>query len=486
MKYSVKEIIRQWVLLTNKVWPFSCLNRLVYRVAIRCFLIKTRKFSQVKSVYLRPSMSTNDWTPGISDIDLTIVVEEGLDDHEEWVFLKSFWEEYRYLQKIFPMLGEAEVLDQSSLDLWSRFGTRGYEFRYWELLYGQKVSTLRYEVDPLSLQRAYLNQAFFLFKYHLRVSNRNASCVGWPLRRNAAKIMKYLNIERVDQNYQKEFSPYTADGNYLLAKVLLELEAAIKEIYPDLFYDEAKRLSESQHHKSIKRGQFPSGDDLIQKMGVSVGNVDSIISLPFNQSNDLKSLKFLFLLKSGLKLSQVEEAVDRVYQSGIKGQELIVLTPLVLNYLSFQDPYFYKSFLNEGEVLFGRDSFLKEPFENKVYLFKTSIEMFMVTLISLRSNNILSKIQSSRFMDIKFLQYILRDKLSVERAQIMTDIDQLLKNYEGAYPDVYAQILKVTNSGSEVEKFALLKKLIVDVRDHLGRQDNMLTYWNVDMGGVSN
>ena len=132
----MKRYLQQWAIRTNPWWPFSSLNRFTYTMAIRYWVRACRKFPQIKSVYLRDSLTNGDWTPGISDIDLTVVIKNDLTAAEELGFLANFWHDYECIKRVFPMLGEVDVFDEKSMALWCRFGIRGYESASWQRVYG--------------------------------------------------------------------------------------------------------------------------------------------------------------------------------------------------------------------------------------------------------------------------------------------------------------------------------------------------------------
>ena len=78
-------------------------------------------------------MPEREWVPALSDIDLTIVIDDALRLDEEYAFLHSFWKAHKRLKRLFPMLGEIEIFNVSelrsfvSLGSWGTSPTRGKE-----------------------------------------------------------------------------------------------------------------------------------------------------------------------------------------------------------------------------------------------------------------------------------------------------------------------------------------------------------------------
>src|SRR4029079_1715464 len=115
----------------------STLNKIPYSLAIKAFLQMAKKFPEIKSVYLRHGMLGKDWVPAISDVDLTLIIENGLKVEEEFAFLISFWSQFKRLKNVFPMLGEIDILHAKQFNAWVSVTIRGYEARNWVLLSGE-------------------------------------------------------------------------------------------------------------------------------------------------------------------------------------------------------------------------------------------------------------------------------------------------------------------------------------------------------------
>src|SRR5437016_5956468 len=100
---KIRDIVRTAVLKTNPHWPFSSLNKTPYYLAIRIFVQACKRFPEIHSVYLRAGLTEGHWLPGLSDIDLTLVIDSKLTVEREFVFLRSFWKRYKFLKCFFPM-----------------------------------------------------------------------------------------------------------------------------------------------------------------------------------------------------------------------------------------------------------------------------------------------------------------------------------------------------------------------------------------------
>jgi predicted nucleotidyltransferase len=148
----MKKILSDLVVRSNKFQLLKYINSLPYKFGLNFILRYFKSMPEIKSIYLRRGMTSKDWVPGSSDIDLLIITKKmGLKN--ELAFLKSFWERYLRLKKIFPFLGEAGVCNENELDNWHKFGgIRAMEMNKWKLLCGSEIRKGKYSFDPLMLR----------------------------------------------------------------------------------------------------------------------------------------------------------------------------------------------------------------------------------------------------------------------------------------------------------------------------------------------
>ncbi len=92
----------------------------------------------VKGIYVRGSLSRGDGIPGRSDIDLTILIEEIENGKEEAELLYQLYWRYKFLKRIFPLMGEWEIFDEKELYSFHLKKTdRSYLVRYWGKIKGK-------------------------------------------------------------------------------------------------------------------------------------------------------------------------------------------------------------------------------------------------------------------------------------------------------------------------------------------------------------
>src|SRR3989339_873692 len=195
---SIRNLIRTTVLKTNSIFPFNFLNRIPYHIALKVFILIFSSYSEIKSIYLRHGMSKKNWVPAISDIDITVIIDGHLSFEEEFNLLKLLWDKFDRLKKIFPMLGEVDILNEKEIEKWSGFTIRGYETSKWKLLYGKEVIKSSYVNETNILAIDSLNFAltnyleYYLPKFYSEDSSGYLSQK--ELTRLAFKILRYADV----------------------------------------------------------------------------------------------------------------------------------------------------------------------------------------------------------------------------------------------------------------------------------------------------
>lgn len=139
-KRTLKAKIRCLVVSFSQVKSFGAIFRLLYRVST-CVCVFTLRFDRrVLAVYLREKGGSLNYQPGLSDLDLTVVISSTTDDLSKLsLWLDQFWARYRILKSCVPVLGEIEVYSEadfrdllklgpaatSSIKIYSRLFERG-------------------------------------------------------------------------------------------------------------------------------------------------------------------------------------------------------------------------------------------------------------------------------------------------------------------------------------------------------------------------
>lgn len=166
--------IQIFAILTAGLPVFKQIYRLYYKISLKIIVKCFCGLPGIKSIYLKGSMATGKFVPGISDIDLLIVLNN-MDASDEQVFLGKFWKRYALLKSFFPQLGHAEPFCEKEIDkdfLFDLFlnSSKFYkDLKSLKNVYGpydlkfDELSSLVKEIPgPLS-------EAFFLFYDYIRL-----------------------------------------------------------------------------------------------------------------------------------------------------------------------------------------------------------------------------------------------------------------------------------------------------------------------------
>jgi hypothetical protein len=110
-----KQCIKNLLIQTNSWKIAERLSRVYYRWAIATFVIVFKRYSIIESIFLRNSLTTQEWVPWESDIDFTIILKNTKRE-EEALFLESFWRAYRIICIFFPVIKHIDIFTAEELD----------------------------------------------------------------------------------------------------------------------------------------------------------------------------------------------------------------------------------------------------------------------------------------------------------------------------------------------------------------------------------
>lgn len=199
---TLKSLIRTLVLKTNAFWPFSQLNRLPYRLAIWSFTRTCRECKEIRSVYLRHALLDGQWTPALSDIDLSIIIDKALTPKQLYTFLQLLWKRLDRLQFWFPMIGEVEILSEHHLESWRKFRIEGEEAVNWKLLAGKELVTEEYSPAPTRFEREAFDYAFWFYLQNVTDLYRQADSTSYLRRQDLMRLQRKIDRCLATMGYQ--------------------------------------------------------------------------------------------------------------------------------------------------------------------------------------------------------------------------------------------------------------------------------------------
>jgi len=231
MPLDRRDWLRTLVLKTNRIWPLRQCNRLPYAAALRLFVVAFRRHREIASIYLSHGLAGNEWIPGLSDIDLTVILESGLSVEEEYDLLERFWSTYDRLKRYCPMLGELVILEEADFGLWQTYSSTTEQGRHWVLLHGRETAK-PVAVDAAAWRKRALNAALWMHLESLLPCLSRPDCYlrQQDLVRRARKIVRYLGpVAAGDVDGKTEVARFR-DSAEMVAFILKVLESAARTV----------------------------------------------------------------------------------------------------------------------------------------------------------------------------------------------------------------------------------------------------------------
>ncbi len=450
MMISPRDLIRLAVVKTNPVWPFSKINRQPYYYTLRQVASFCEQYPEIQSVYARHSLAGNDWEPGLSDIDLTVLTGEFSTKEEEFLFLRKFWYSLRELQRRLPIPFEINMLPASYLDVWTRFGIRGYEARGWKLLAGDDVHRSGYDINTRPVLHDALNFAFTNYTFHFlpRFYNRkfqNAIALR-ELQRIAVKILRYgWQYQEMTYSQARE-SLYSVSKNRMLAILLHQLEAALTsspfEKHPlPLAADREFAILYSDNAPTMSNETFD---------GEFLEKIKSDLKYVFQGNGST-----FIVLRSGLTVEEIEKILEKITRAAVadKRQPLIFTTAMLPFLFRVKNPAVYANLRWSREIIWGED-----PLENQLppsaEIVAESYLRKLELALTLSQGEYLFRSRPFAEKHKKYLkkmsQALLLEKLYHEKNILFPYRNLMLESAAIHYPDNFKQLdvfLKRTVSG---------------------------------------
>ena len=468
---TIRDIVRTAVIKTNPYWPFSRLNKMPYYVAIGSFVRRYKRFREIKSIYLRHGLVQGDWIPAISDIDLTVVIDSKLPAAQEFLFLRSFWQRYCGIKKLFPMIGEVEILNDEQLGTWTKFGVRAYEAPGWRLVYGAEESRGGYIPVPVKLTRDYLNYALWIYlRYFVEffVSQKESPyLVSQDLRRLQSKILRCLDSRNRAVTGKGACDPLSpGTGNVeVFSQVLNSLDEEIRRFNADgIPTANAERPADLEPADPLLHHDEPLDLSGLARLD---GAIKSVIVNSFN-----KIFVVLETAPDAPTLKKCLEALTRVFPE--KNPMPVIVSASMFEYmLRHYEPFEYAPFIRRRKVLLGEDllSNIQAPSRDSFADFLLGRVPNLLTFP--RSHAVISGYAPTSFRIRELegaVEQCLLVRLYLEKGVVQPWYHELRTECEKCYPEQFMalRVLKESRDANLAQQwFGLLRGLSNDVHDCL-------------------
>lgn len=483
---SLRDWIRLAALKTNNWWPFSTLNRLPYRLALRRFLAVCRQHSEIRSVYLRHALTGKQWTPALSDIDLTIILAPNLERARELGVLKEFWLQITPLQAVFPMLGEIEVLSETYLGTWMRFGIEGPGAVHWQLLAGEETRPSRQQPMTARLLLEAFDYAFWFYVLNLtRVFNRKltpAYLRTQDLLRLKRKIGRCLDaIKPVKKPGEAELPTrppgFEPDDAGLLLTLLQQLETGLQ--------------SAGIHSLRLRGTPNPRQRWLLRQ-----ANSSRARNSEMNNENTFDTwnteIRSIYLDPRGHAYVILRDPADSVenrlriiasrdYFSAQNRAAVFLTENLFIYLLRFLKPFDHAYFTRQCSLLFGTDILGDIAVPGQAALRHDLLKQTPLLLMFPQSKQFIGGKVGVSKPDRDFalkLEQALALKLLLEHGIVRSSMKEMLEEYLSRYPHQAGEIgeLQTTadqppDGANRLDQFEFFKQLMDDIHDALSTGD---------------
>jgi len=174
-----RQTLRRLALAANHVPVAGRLNRVPYHLAVQSVTALCARYPEVASLHVTGSFAKNEWTPGLSDIDFSVLIRQGLTPASEFAAVQRLRDEYRQRVRWFPMLGELEILPENQAETFSKHGFTGFEMRHWRRLCGAALPFAPASPSLGRLQTERLRHVLRFYRYHFPQQSRHGSAETW-------------------------------------------------------------------------------------------------------------------------------------------------------------------------------------------------------------------------------------------------------------------------------------------------------------------
>jgi len=472
----IRDAVRIAVVFTNPLWPFSLLNKIPYRIALRAFIMRCARYPHIKSIYIRHSFAGNNWLPALSDIDMTIIIEGGLTHKVELAFLNSFWKTYGKIKKFFPMLGEITILSTDDLEKWPLLSRKIGQSDCWKLVYGN--SWPAFERTPCRNPRQMLYYAYAFYYEYLSKKFFSDGVPGHlflkEINRATQKVATYVCYGSHGPAQQ---APKTIYDCFSFAIRMLH-EASPGSRQPKLSENTVAFIPENEDFFIPIKKHIPTDalfmdhrkkvPDFVQYLLRYAGS--EILSMLFLPNGN----RIYIVIDSALSEERAHKLIT-VVRKGVLNYRVfypfIGTAQMLRESIVTYNPLWYYYLMHKGKVVYGRDiiSELCPPDGNTLdqhLLIKAAYAP--IRLRNYPQNNISYMQWLLGPSAYYYIEELLQMKLFFETGYLETSSQPLIERYEKYYPELRRISDPAIPSDFEAaalanERFSLIKAVLKDL-----------------------
>ncbi len=473
---QLRDIIRVAALRANTWRSFRKLNEKPYELAIRRFVRLCRKYPAIKSVYLRHALDDGQWTPALSDIDFTVVIRSDLSRDEEFSFLRSFWKRTRSLLAFFPMVGEIEILNETHLASWTKFGIEGRMAASWQLLAGIETVVKGYRPDPARFALEAFDYTFWFYLRNFSGIFMKSRSPRYLVSQDLARLQRKIDrcLQHIDPEHSAQHTLESKSQND--ADTLFAIQEKLDQVLPRVLPLQRPGKSIAKRQKwlltqVVRRNPKPDEDDNADALQRWRAVIRSIYI-------DEQEQAFV-IFKEDADLQAKKQCVHDVRQFFASKHILpVVLTAALFEYmLRHLCPYKYHYFLKERKLFFGEDMVTGLAPPGKIALAHDLLKQAPLLLTFPQQRNFILPEASDSFRQPEFkfrLERCLALKHYLEQGVIKRRFHDMVADFYAHYPDHADRLYKLTAKQPEwapenlaFEWFNLLREVTDDIHQAL-------------------
>lgn len=440
--HIARDLLRTFILRTNPYFPFRSWNRWPYSWAVRVARGEFGNRPEIRGLYLRHGMARDGWIPGLSDIDLSVILKAGLPEEQEFPIVDSLRARHRRLKRAFPMLGEIEILAEDDLPAWLYWTSDCPGNREWTLLEGQGSDHVTAAGSPVWRRRA-LHLALWVYLELL------PPCVSKPdsfLRFNDAarrvnKIVRQLHpILREDGHPATEIET-PADVPALIGRAATALASAVSRVEPAMdIRNCGTDTSLSQELVGVRSGILHDGRVILV------------------MNNDL----------DGAALAKVTK------QARERWTEPVVLLPenVFRYFVCHYNPYLYGKLAGDRNILLGGDPFDGVPPPGRAEFVASTLDWVGHILAFARGAELFSSPGKHFLGDFETeIRRMMALQLLLEDDWISPDRDGIEARWRHRFPDSAQVVARIRTDAAAGRKtatrtaFTLFRDLAAEIRE---------------------
>lgn len=468
---KLRDVVRTAVLATNPYWPFSTVNRYPYQVAVKALARLCAQHRHIKSVYLRSGLVERDWVPGISDIDCTVVVDSNLSIDHQSVFLRRFWRQFTALKRVFPMLGEVDVLDDRTIASWSRFGLPGYSMPNWRLVHGLESVKPTHSAETGQLYRDCVNYSLNYYHWYFRGYFAQTFygqaepdyLLASDLQRLASKISRSLAHGQ---------SLPAQEARHLAGQTQQEVSAAVFKAM-----EKATAATETIAPLSAARANAAWAANFQSHPPLRSQSLDAALFTPWRDViesvfQDFRDRVYV-VLKDGLDVSSVAACARGLKDAFAPNAVVMLMSHSTFTYMvHYYEPFEYLNLLRHRKLAFGVDllpqiappnrqaccEFLLGQAPN-LLVYPQSIKMHLTDSTASTSGEMASTLERALLL-----------LLYLEHDFVVPQADVMLRECEQRYPEYFAGLrafAESTTATQSRDRFEIFKRVADDIDRHL-------------------